>query len=559
MLHMSKRTKILTLTAVGVFFLAGFLRLVNPGGPDASGIPMASAPAILYAGLFIAWSVSIHYRITQNDIQKYLIISASLMVFWFIVREAKYHFLYEIDIVCRYLWYSYYIPMILLPAILFVTALRIGRTKTRPLWRSWNLLFVPAVIMIAGVFTNDLHQLIFRFRPGFINWGTDYTYGILYAVIINWIAVFILASLAVIFHKCHISRIKKSVWVPIICLIVCTSYLLWTFTDDFIYGEKLFQVPEMFCFMIVALCESCIQVGLIPSNIGYGDFLNASTVRAQLADKNGSIRYASENASPLTPEQIKAAGGHPVLLDKDTRLSSQPVGGGRIYWTDNLTAVNNMNDEIAEIKEQLSEYHDLLRAEAELKGRTARAAEQNRLYDVIAAVIKPQLDKLALLLDAAAPDDPRLKEKYALACVLNAYIKRRSNLELIGENMAEMQSFELVSSIRESVEYLSVYGVSCSFAWEGDGVLPAEALILTYELFEMVVEAAIPRLSGLLVNLTVLDGALLLKLSMEDTNAVIDAGWRADRVGACGGTLSVTKEDGTVFVTFRTRKGGMEP
>ena len=176
-------------------------------------------------------------------------------------------------------------------------------------------------------------------------------------------------------------------------------------------------MPEMFCFMIITLCESCIQVGLIPSNIGYGDFFNASTICAQIVDESGKTRYASENTVALNSEQQKLAEQRPVLLDKDMRLSSRHISGGRIYWTDNLTAINRMNEEIAEIKERLSEYHDLLKAEIELKERIAHAAEKNRLYDFIAAVIKPQLDKLALVLEDTSPEDPQLKEKYAFgAC-----------------------------------------------------------------------------------------------------------------------------------------------
>ena len=557
MLHISRRTNVLTLIAIGTLILAAGMQFVHFGGPGTSGIPTACSSGTLYAGLFIAWAVSIDYRIVQKDIRAYLIASACMMVFWIVAREIKYSFVFELDMVSRYLWYSYYIPMIFLPALLFMTALRIGQKGQKPFYGRWKLLFIPAVIMVMGVFTNDWHQMAFHFRPGFDNWGTEYTYGILYKIIVAWIITLIVASLALVFYKCRISKIKRSIWVPIVFLVVCTFYLLWTYTESFIYGQKVFQVPEMFCFMIVALCESCIQVGLIPSNIGYGDFFNASTVCAQLADETGKICYASENAVALTVEQINAAEHSAVFLDKNTRLRSYPVSGGKVLWTDDLSAINRMNNEISEIKEQLSKHHDLLRAETELKERTVRAAEQNRLYDVITAVVKPQLNQLAILLGNTAPNDAKLREKFALACVLNAYIKRRSNLALIGHDCEQMQSFELVSSIRESVEYLNVDGIPCSFDWKGEGLLPTEALILAYELFEMVVEASLPKLSGLLVNLAVMEGALVLKLSMEDEDTKIDANWEAKRVKACGGMLRVKKEDGTVFVTFDTREGSV--
>ena len=122
--------------------------------------------------------------------------------------------------------------------------------------------------------------------------------------------------------------------------------------------------------------------------------------------------------------------------------------------------------------------------------------------------------------------------------------------------MEYMQSFELISSIRESVEYLKAYGIHCYFGFDECGVLSTKSVILTYELFEMVVESILPQLSSLLVNLAASDGKLVLKLSMEATDAAIDANWQSDRVKECNGTLSVTSEDHSLFITFCVGNGG---
>ena len=307
---------------------------------------------------------------------------------------------------------------------------------------------------------------------------------------------------------------------------------------------------------MIILCESYIQTGLIPSNIGYGAFLNASTLNASLTDNSGTLCYASENAAILTPEQIEAAKSGPFMMNNNTRLCSRPVSGGRIYWVDDLTAINQTNEEIANNKKRLLKYNEILKAETELKARTAKAAEQNHLYDVMAIAVKPQLDRLANILESAKADDPDLKHKYALASVYSAFIKRRCNLALIGESMEYMQSFELISSIRESVEYLKAYGIHCYFGFDECGVLSTKSVILTYELFEMVVESILPQLSSLLVNLAASDGKLVLKLSMEATDAAIDANWQSDRVKECNGTLSVTSEDHSLFITFCVGNGG---
>ncbi len=550
MLHVSRLTKILTAMAIGVFIFAACLRLVHFNGAFASGIPIVCLSATLYSGLIIAWAISVDYRITQKNIRNNLLAIAVIMVCWLILRDTKYYFIGGVDTACRYIWYAYYIAIVLLPVLLFFTALGIGKTSNRTLIRRWKLLFIPAIIIIAGVLTNDLHQTAFIFQPGFANWDKEYTYGVLYKIVVVWTVGLILASLAIIFFKCCISKIKKHIWVPIIFLIVCIFYLLWTCTEEFIYGEKLLQVPEAFCFTMIILCESCIQAGLIPSNIGYGAFLNASTLNASLTDNTGTLCYASENAMPLTQSQLEAAKLRPVMINNDARLFSHPVSGGRLYWVDDLSAINKMNAEIANNKKRLLKYNKLLKSETELKARTARAAEKNHLYDVMAIAVKPQLDRLANILEGAKADDPDLKRKYALASVYSAYIKRRCNLALIGESTEDMHLFELISSIRESVEYLKAYGIHCYFGFDEGGVLPTKSVILAYELFEMVVESTLPQLSSLLINLTISDGKLLLKLSMEAMDAVIDANWQSDRVKDCNGTMRVICEDHSMFITL---------
>lgn len=46
--------------------------------------------ASIYIEMFIAWGVSIHRRIVQPQVSRYLIAISALMVFWIILRTIRY-------------------------------------------------------------------------------------------------------------------------------------------------------------------------------------------------------------------------------------------------------------------------------------------------------------------------------------------------------------------------------------------------------------------------------------------------------------------------------------
>ena len=50
-------------------------------------------------------------------------------------------------------------------------------------------LLLPDALFTTLVLTNDCHQLVFGFRPGFENWSGDYTQLPLFFVLYGWMAV----------------------------------------------------------------------------------------------------------------------------------------------------------------------------------------------------------------------------------------------------------------------------------------------------------------------------------------------------------------------------------
>lgn len=550
--------KRLTGGAICLFLLAGFLRL-TPFHMDASrsGAPVAAAMPMIYAGILALWIVSLNWRIFGRDTRRPLIASACLMILYMLVRTAKYDFFSSQDIVLRHLWYAYYIPMIAIPPLQFLAALNIGRQEGRPVDPRWRLLFIPTALLVVGIMTNDLHQLAFRFQPGLVGWEHQYARGALYVSAVVWIYLLLLLAPAVIVHKCRVSKSRKGIWMPFAALLAGAIYMVWSLTEHFVTATKIYQMPEVFCFTIVASWELYIQTGLIPSNIGHADFFGVSTVAAQIADADGDILYRSRNAPPLTPPQMNAAIGEPILIDPDTRLHSHPIRAGRVYWTDDLSAIHALNARVSEIGEALAEENELIQAENQIKQQQAQLAEKNRLYDGIARAISPQLTQIARLLNGLTPESADYVRRVGHACVLNAYVKRRSNLMLIAEKESLVQVEELGYCIRESAECLNAYGALCSFQHDTRGHISAERAAIAYDFFEAAVEAALPDMTSLLIHLTASDGGLTLRLQMEDVSSCLSPDWQRDALAALHGRISQEMSDGTAYAALRFEKKGV--
>ena len=73
----------------------------------------------IYIGLFCAWAVSINKRILHSQVRKTLVTVAIIMIFWLTVREFKWRLVIDLTAL-RYLWYTYYIPIMLIPLIAFI-------------------------------------------------------------------------------------------------------------------------------------------------------------------------------------------------------------------------------------------------------------------------------------------------------------------------------------------------------------------------------------------------------------------------------------------------------
>ena len=525
--------------ALGLFILAGVFRQL-----DRVTAPLLSAACFLltnliYIGLAMAWGFSISRRILHRNDRRWLLLGCAMAVLWLFLRAVKYRFFSD-DAVTRYLWYLYYVPQILAPLFSLYAALQLGRREDDALSRRWYLLFIPAILLIGGVLINDLHQVAFRAAPDAATLEADYTHGWVYYLAMTWIVGLLLATGIIVYRKCRVSESRRYAWIPL-CVFL-GGFVLCALSFANIY--TFHKMPECFCLTFAAFWESCLQVGLLPTNGHYRHFFSESTVAAQIVDRHGMPVYRAKNAPELTPDQLDAAAREPILLNADMRLQSAPVQDGRVYWVEDISRINRIREQLAEINAQLAEENELIQAENALKHQRAQIEEKSRLMDEMIALVQPQLLQTNRLLEEESIQN--LKH----VCLLGAYIKRRVNLALICDKKAVVPVDELAHCIRESLTYLTQYGAVCALHQEGKGSVRSCDAQTAYDFFEDCLEAALPSLSALMVRVECGE-RFSIRLMMEEAAGVPNA----DKYRTLGKPV-IDDADGALCTTLSFDWGG---
>lgn len=546
------KTKLLTVVGIIIFLFGGAVRIFSHLTSSADNY-IENFDVIIFSGLIIGWGVSVAYRIVQKNIRICLVISAALMLLWMALRAIKYNSPADINTYGRYLWYSYYIAMVFLPLMMFFAMLNIGKPENTN--NRKYLLIIPAAVLVLLVMTNDFHQLAFVFEPDFHNWNKQYSYGPVYYVIAVWIFILVLSSIVLSINRCRISATRKKLWIPIVIILVAIIYTLWNNLNHGYSGLRIYNVPEVFCFASIALWESLIQIGLVPSNTGYGDFFNASNLNTLIFDNEGNVKYRSKNATNVSKDVV-LQNGNSVLIDENIILKKHNIKGGKVVWTEDISAINRINRELSEVKEQISEYNVILKSEAELKKRRAAVTEQNKLYDSITEFIRPQLCDLENILKNIENNRGDISVNYAGACVINVYIKRISNLLIMAKGRKMLNAFELENSIRELAEYISVYRISCSFFSNVSGEISAEKTIALFKFIGIFIRHIMNCTDALLFNLKVNERFIDLKINCDSKNEMKIPNDLLDDIIKLGGNVTTEYDADTLFVFVRMQSGG---
>ena len=507
--------------------------------------------AAIYIGLFVAWGISVRSRIIQPQVRRYLTAVSALMIFWMTVRSIRYS-LEEALWVMRHLWYLYYLPMLFIPLLAVFIALSLGKPESFRLPKWTVLLYIPTAALLLLVLTNDLHQLVFRFPEDAVVWMNEYRYGIVYFPVVGWMVLCALTALVIMLVKCRVPNSRKVLVLPFVPVVLSVIYgALYIFQLPWlrlIAGD----VTVVFCLLIAATLESCIQCGLIQSNTRYGELFRESTLAAQIVDWDYTVQYAAKNAPKIPVEKMREAEAGPAALTEGIQVHNMPVEGGHAVWTEDISQLLRLRESLEDQQDELQERKALLKSEYDQEREHKTIEEQNRLYDLLQTRTQSQLNQIDRLVRTYEKTDGAEEKHQILAhiVVLGSFIKRRKDFVLSIDSAPVISEEKLTSALRESFRALTLLRVDGAFLVQtGKEYLPGELLARAYDFFEDVIETGLDTLRALNVQVRPVGGKLRI-------NILLDCD--ADFTPLCGKypQVRIDGEDGETMLVLPLEGGG---
>ena len=501
---MSKAAKKSILYALGVLALIALAMWLRYASRHIFHSPAVShLRSGIYVFLFSVWCYSLWIRIVQTQARRYLLAISVLMVLWILLRSIKYSI--ENTDVERWLWYFYYFPMLFIPMLSVFVSRSLGKGEDFRLPRWTKILYVPTLLLLLLVLTNDLHQQVFSFPSGVLS-DREYRYEGGYFFVMGWEALcagFAFLSMA---KNCRIPRSRRIRWLPLVplalslayaCAYVKKVYWVWVLAGDMTVSQ---------CLIFASILECCIQCGLIQSNLGYDELFEATSLPVQITDQAFCSQYVSvAMRGALPPNELRQMRVDTVHLGDDTLLKRHRLRRGWVFWKEDISALNQIRKELELTRDELRDTGDVLAAENAQRARWLKLTEENRLYDMMEAQTARQIAMLRdLLAELRKTEDPdRARHLLGQVIIIGTYVKRRSNLIFVGVQRGAISAQELRLCLNESSENISVYGADCKAIVKGEDQLTVEQATQVYDLFEAVVETELESLRALLISIEV--------------------------------------------------------
>ena len=495
--------------------LAYFCRLVRPKNTFARNFADQLRNCI-YLGLYCAWVIYLEKHVVYKKMRRCLTAIGCLMVFWFFVRTVKFHIFHEPlgEHIC---WYLYYIPMILIPVLGLSAALFFVEKDEEKTVRQIIILLTVAAVLIISVFTNDLHQLVFRFskQPPFSD--RDYSYGILFAVIQGWMLSCLTGMEIILIRKSRIPG-KKQFWLPVIPGILLLGWNVGNIFHLSFIQTLAGDMTAVCCLLMAAIYQGCILCGLIQTNNRYFElFQTSGGLDAEITDDSFQRYYHSGDFPKLSPEMRTMIIHRSSVQEQGIRINHIPIRGGHLFWSEDISILLDQYQDIREQQEELTARNRLLQKTYEKEAERRKTEEQNRLLNMIQNQTAGQLELLSQLMDELERTESR--ERYDLLLgkivVIGTYLKRRKNLVLTqytsDGNVLTME--DLRQSLAESCDSLKLCRIRAAYYVEnGDIQLNAEDILKCYDTFEWLAERLSDVMQSMFYRVSQIDDDLRISV-----------------------------------------------
>ena len=501
-MHLSRQTRN-TWLFLGLLLLAGFANLFSKTGNAAFDTLMCCINYLTYLGLLLYWIGSVRIRLLPSSTRNGVIFAGLLLLLFMLLRIFAYKFAVSAA-AQRYAIYGYWIPQMLIPAVFLMTCIRIRRVRQDS--RKWNeyLLLIPAALLALMAITNDLHFLVYKPFGDLSTFTVEadtYSYGPGFYMMYAWMA---LTCVGFIFFFHEAGRIqKKAVLFLIGDIAIWLGNVLFDTLILFRYSRyRFFNIPETHIFCMLGILEICIRYRLIPSNENYSGFFQNLQIPAVITDRNFQIVTASKDTPSIGQEMMQKALLEPVYLTPDLKLSGKEIKAGYAFWAEDESTIHRAQEKLLDANEMIEHENDLILAETKQKEQDAYLRSRHRIYHEIAEELYPCQQKITNLLGTAIPGTSDFKEKIAFVSVLNAYVKRKTNLLLLASENEALSITELFLALQESANYLTLAGLKTTAGEPSDDNLASSIIVALYDAFEAIAEQFLGKVPSLMVSLS---------------------------------------------------------
>ena len=470
----------------------------------------------IYLGIYCAWVIYLNKHIVHKRMRQCLTAIGCLMVFWFFLRTIKYH-VFQDPLSEHICWYLYYLPMLLIPTLGLNAALLLEEKENAKIRKNHVLLLVFAVVLIICVFTNDLHQQVFRFylKPPYSD--NSYGYGFIFLIIQIWI-IFCLSAMDVILVRRSKTSGKKRFWLPVIPGIVLLGWNIGNILRLPFLSAIAGDLTAICCLCIAAIFQGCILCGLIPTNSRYFElFQSTGNLDAEITDETFQRYYYTGNFPELSKDMRECVIAGSSMQENGTLIRHIPVKGGHLFWTEDISALLDQYQDIQEQQEELTERNQLLQMTYQKEAARRKLEEQNRLLNMIQDQTYRQYELLSMYMKKIEQTDSREECDILLSkiVVVGTYLKRRKNLVLTRYSSQgdSLTMADLKQSLAESCENLKLCKIRAAyFVQDKEKLLHADDVLRCYDFFEWLIEQLFDVVNSIFFRVTQIEEKLQISV-----------------------------------------------
>ena len=483
---------------------------------------------LVYTVFMVVWIAMVIRRAMQKGVRRTVLLTGILLLGWIAVRLLKFQLIFATGLT-RLLWYSYYLFLLALPLALLWLAWVIDRPDDKAAPPKW--LAVPAAVngaLVALVFTNDLHNWIFKLDLSNPNWDSDYSYGAGYYVIMAVCAAMALAAVVMMLLKSRRNPRKKRFLYPLVFCALLTAYSLGYFLRiPPAWESDLTMIAGLFTLLFI---EAALRTGMIPVNTKYSTLFKHSPLSMQILDNADNVMLSS------------AAG--PLRRDDNALLFAAPIVGGWALWQEDISALNRLHREVEVYARSLANANAVLAEEEQIKRAMEEENARTQILSQLEAEIAAHTARLSTLIEN--------NESPARIVLLLCYIKRRCNLFFRERETQSLPADELTVYIDELAEFAGYANVKIITTSQISAGMGLRRATLFYDFFYSVVDwAAGCGCPFMLVRLGVKHGVTTLQLlPSEDVRSFRMEDGLARSIAQAGGTVDVRDLDGAVGISL---------